>query len=165
GPRREQRGHRCFCWRGRTLNDGPGSLEALALLLHRLVRIASRYRLVPRRMVRPRPGFAHRPAGHRLDGMRFAESTEIHVEENAKQHDQRGNVVDHIGEGHGNSAKYLRKPHYNASYNVGDAAADDLPELHLLPRVEEPHVSRFHTVFVADVALDALHPFGVGRGP
>jgi hypothetical protein len=65
-------------------------------LLHRLARVPARDRFVPPRVIRPCPGLAYGSARHRLNRARLAEGTEIDVEENSKQHDQGGKVVDDI---------------------------------------------------------------------
>src|ERR1035441_3971563 len=134
-------------------------------LLQRLLRIAAGDLVIPGGMMRPRPSFAHRSPGHRLSRAGLAEGTEIDVEENPKQHDERRHIVDHIRDRDQQAPKNLRKPHDDARNDVSDAAANNLPELHLLPGVKEAGLRGFYGVAAGDVLFNVLHPARIGRSP
>src|SRR5215467_12363032 len=102
--------------------------------------------LVPGGMVRPCPGFADCAARHRLHRSRLADCAQIDVNEYSSQHDQGGNVVNYIAQGHRPAAEDFGEPHNDAGDDVSDAAAHNLPELRFLAGVEEACVRRFDAV-------------------
>lgn len=59
------------------------------------------------------------------------------------------------------ASEYLWKPHDQASDQVSDASADNLPKLQLLIGVKETHVGRFNAPTVAEIGFYSFHPTGV----
>src|SRR5208283_1173424 len=144
---------------------GGGDVSRHLGLLQRLCWIASGYRLIPGGVVRPSPSFSYRATRHRLNGTGFAESAQIHMKEDSEQHDQGRDVVDHIRDRHQNAPKNLRQPHDHASDEICDAAAHNLPELQLLPGIEETDVGGLYSLGMRDILLDSFHPARIGRRP
>src|SRR5579872_5944576 len=107
----------------------------------RLSRVSSSDFFVPRRMEGPSPRFADRTACHRLKGSRFADGTEVDVDEDPPQHDNCGDIVKDVTDGHGPAPEGSRPGPENDSGNqVDDATGDNLPEHYLLTGVEEAGV-------------------------
>src|SRR5260370_39474926 len=61
--------------------------------------IASRDFLVPRRVERPGPGFAHRAADHGWEGARLGDSTEGAVNGDSAEANQNRNIEQHEARG------------------------------------------------------------------
>src|SRR5208282_4293530 len=151
----------------------PGKSRRLLLPCHSstlffagLPGIASSNLFVPCRMKGPSPRFADRAAGHRLKSARLAEGALINVDEDSAQHDERGDVVEHVADGDRNSSKCPRaRPQHDASDQVNHAPDQDLPELNFLAGIEESGIWRLHFFFAADDLVDVPHPVGIGCRP
>src|SRR5208282_767382 len=119
-----------------------------ARLLTGLDRVTSGDALVPRRMKRPRPGFAHAATNHRLKRAGLADCALVDVDEDSAEHDEGGDVVENVADGYGVSAEsWCACPEDCAGDYVHDAAGDDLPEHDLLSGVEEVGFGRIHFFF------------------
>src|ERR1035437_7606533 len=111
------------------------------------------------------PTFAYRVARHRLNGSGLATGDEIEVEKNPKQHDERRYIVDHIRDRDQDAPENLRQPHNDAGNDIGDAAANNLPELEFLASIEEADIGGFRGIRFRDIFLHALHPARVSGSP
>src|SRR5664279_4879011 len=112
------------------------------------------------------PGFAYGAANHRLESAGFADRTQVDVDKDTAEHDEGGNVVDDVADGNGDSPESSRaRPQDDASDQVDDAAADNLPELDFLSGVEEAGIGRIHFFFAAGDLLYFAHPARIGGSP
>ena len=152
--------------------DMPGGWE-LALGIHPAVgffagfyRVASGDLLVPGGVEGPSPSFAYCAADHGLEGPGFADRALIDVDEDSAEHDEGGDVVEHVADGDGGSAEIFGSaPEDDAGDHKDDASADDLPELNFLSGIEEACIGGVHFLFAADNLLHVAHPAGVGGSP
>jgi hypothetical protein len=160
GERRQNRGTRHFA------TGLPLGGHLAARLLARFYGISSGDLLVPGWVERPCPGLADGTANHALEGARFADGAEVDVNEDPAEHDEGGDIMNHVADGDGNSAEgSCAGPHDDAGDQIDDAAAYDLPELHFLPGIEEAGVRRIHLLFTAHDLLDVAHPASIGWSP
>src|SRR5579883_2228032 len=131
-----------------------------------LARIAPGDLLIPGGVEGPGPGLAHRAARHGFEGAGFPDRAQVDVDEDPAQHDQRRDVMHDIADGDGHAAERTRpNPENHPGYQVGDTARHDLPELDLLPGVEEAGVGRLQFLRTRDHTAEVLDPARVGGGP
>ena len=101
-----------------------------------------------------------------MEGARLADRAQVDVNEDSAQHDEGGNVVQHVTGGYGNSSEsFGARPQDGAGDQVGDAARDDLPEHNLLASIEEAGFGRIHALFAAGDCFYVAQPVRVAWGP
>src|ERR1700746_1289166 len=125
---------------------GAGLAQFSASFLQCLLRVAAGDFSVPGGVMGPGPGLSYRPSGHGLHGARLADGAEVNVNEDAGQHNQGRDVVNDVADGDGPAAEDFGEPHDHSCDDIGNAAADDLPEHRFLAGIEEANVGRLNAV-------------------
>src|SRR5262249_5322335 len=119
----------------------------------------------PRGVMRRCPLTSDRAASHRAKGSGLEYRAHIHMQDEAAQHSERGDVVQDPTDGDENPAKDLRKPHNDAGQQEKYAAPYRHPEVQLLTSIEEADIIRRTLLCIGGVLLYLLHPFCVRIRP
>src|SRR2546425_12207698 len=84
-----------------TASEGGHYVRSSQVPFPRIIRarIATRRLAVPRRVMRPGPSLLDCPARHRLKCPRRGGGSLVHVNDEARQHHERREIVQHVREG------------------------------------------------------------------
>src|ERR1700739_2366274 len=103
--------------------------------------IATSHLLVPGRVKGPRPRFTDRTACHGLKRARLSDRTQIDVNENPPQHDEREDVVQDVATRYCDAPERVGpNPEDDSRDQEHNAADHDLPELSFLAGIEESRI-------------------------
>src|SRR6185369_6388326 len=116
-------------------------------------------------MMRPGPALGNRAIHHRTKRARLMRSTFIDVDDEAGQHQERRQIVNHITDRDNPSSHDIVEPHQQPGNQKQYPAHRNGPEIKFLTGIEEPDVLRLEWVFISDVLPHSSHPASIGFDP
>ena len=128
-------------------------------------RIPAGDRAIPRGMMGPRPALLDRAARHRLERTGLRRRALVDMNDEAAQHQERREVMQHVAGGDRQPPERSRKPQRDSGDQEQYGAPDDRPEVDLLAGVEEPDVLGLERLRVRHVRLQMLQPSAIVARP
>src|SRR4051794_26263169 len=112
-------------------------------------------------MMRQGPALGNRAIHHRSKRARLMRSTFIDVDDEAGQHQERRQIVNHITDRDNPTPNNIVEPYQQASYQKQHPAHRNRPEIEFLTGIKKPDVLRFEWVCIRDVLPYSSQPASI----
>src|SRR5689334_12967413 len=116
-------------------------------------------------MVRPGPTVSNGSIDHRAKRARLMRRAFIHVNDEAGQHHERGEIVNDKTYRDDPSRHRIVEPHQDPGNQEQNRADSNSPEVKLLTAIKKPDVVRFDPIFVRSVLSNPSHPTSISFAP